>query len=124
MRPHPDARRAQLRYLLPAIELRRLLGEARAAAESFSLTYRRVSVSGAPFDGHTVTLVERQLPDGRRKRRCTVRRPTGLARWLGAQCAPDEIGLLPASDWWLSGLLLAFPLPMQPDGQRELGCLA
>ena len=31
-------------------------------------------------------------------------------------CPPDELALLPASDWWSTGMLLAFPMPMREDG--------
>ena len=43
---------------------------------------------------------------------------------FGAACPSDELALLPASDWWLTGMLLAFPLPMRADGVHEMGCLA
>ena len=58
MKPHPDPARPQLEYLLPAVELRRLLAEARANNESFTLTYKRVSRTGAPFAGRVVDVVD------------------------------------------------------------------
>lgn len=123
MRPHPNPNHEQLRYMLPAIELRRLLAESRALDESFSLTYRRISKTGAAFTNRTVKLVETQLADGRRVSHC--RASTGRhTAVLSKACAADEIALLPPSDWWLTGMLLAFPLPMRAGGEREMGCLA
>ena len=52
---------------------------------------------------------------------CAVR---GDAIVKNATCEDTELALLPASDWWLTGLLLAFPLPMRADSVHELGCLA
>ena len=40
-----------------------------------------------------------------------------------SNCAGQSANL-PAADWWLTSLLLAFPLPMRADGMREQGCLA
>jgi len=124
MKPHPDPRRKQLPYLLPAIELRRLLAEARERSESFRLTYRRLSRTNAPFDGRVVTLVETQRADGSRVSKCTARTGGVTRRLFPKRCEAGEIALLPPSDWWLTGLLLAFPLPMREGGERELGCLA
>ena len=125
MKPHPDPKHEQLRYLLPAIELRRLLAEARSRSESFTLTYRRVSTTGAPFDGRTVTLVEKQSANAQRSSRCRAHSSnSSMMSIFGGPCDADEIALLPPSDWWLSGLLLAFPLPMATGMQRELGCIA
>ena len=150
MRPPPLEPKlgSQLPYLLPAIELRRLLAEARARNESFGLRYRRLSVSGAPFAGRVVTLTEEVAlkPGG-----ASVRSRTCLAEDGGAadaarpprsdgappekkkkrkegktkaRCAANELAMLPSSDWWLAGMLIAFPLPMRADGSGELGCLA
>lgn len=121
MKPPPDTSRPQLKYLLPAVELRRLLGEARAERESFSLSYKRVSRTGASWAGRIVDVEERYDAGGRTVR-CTVRNTDGFG-W-GTACDDDELALLPASDWWLTELLLAFPLPMREDGVHELGCLA
>ena len=57
----------------------------------------------------------------RRTTRCTVR---GKVPGLRSTCPHDELALLPASDWWLTSLLLAFPMPMRKDGIHEVGCLA
>ena len=134
MKPHPDPARPQLEYLLPAVELRRLLAEARANNESFTLTYKRVSRTGAPFAGRVVDVVDSPVSStagsgkeestaalGTRHTRCTVR---GMLPGFSSECADDELALLPPSDWWLTGLLLAFPMPMRQDGVHELGCLA
>ena len=134
MKPHPDPARPQLQYLLPAVELRRLLAEARANNESFSLTYKRVSNTGAPFAGRVVDVVDSPVasPTGSGEEESTAARDTPRTRCTvrgtlpgsSSECADDELALLPASDWWLTGLLLAFPMPMREDGVHELGCLA
>jgi len=121
----PDSEAPQLPYLLPALELRRLLAEARARNESFELTYKRVSNTGAPFNGRLVHVVDSHV-DGAWQSRCSARVPgvAGLSSLSGA-CAADELAVLPSpADGWLATLLLSFPLPMSPDGQHELGCLA
>lgn len=104
----------QLAYLLPAVELRRVLGEARARNESFDLRYRRLSRS-APFNGRVVLL--REAAGGERS--CWLE---GVDK--GKPCATDELALLPPSNNWATYMLLAFPMPMRPDGTSELGCLA
>jgi len=121
MKP-PKGEGEQLHYLLPAIELRRLLAEARGRSESFTVKYKRVSASGASSAGRVVTLVEKQRPGGQVQRRCTAYKSAG-ASW-GAACDADELALLPPSAHWLTGMLLAFPLPMRPGHQGELGCIA
>ena len=140
MRPPADASLPQLPYYLPALELRRLLGEARARNETLALTYRRVSRTGATFAGRVVDVAD-TYDSGRLTTQCTVR-PRTPQLWQqfwpaqdppgahagsavgSASCEPEEIALLPPSDWWLTGLLLAFPLPMREDGIHEVGCLA
>ena len=116
----PDPKDPQLTYLLPALELRRLLAEARDRAESFTVTYRRVSRTNAPFAGRVVDVVDRYGSSGMRHTTCMIKD--------GGKCDDDELAMLPASSvhqwWWLTGLLLSFPLPMREDGVRELGCLA
>ena len=67
--------------------------------------------------------------DGRRRRECRAypNAPPRVGRWLaGSACAPDELALLGPSDWWLTGMLLAFPMPMREGSgyAREVGCLA
>jgi hypothetical protein len=104
----------QLPYLLPAVELRRLLGEARTLNESFSVRYRRLSHT-APFNGRVVHLQERANGE----RLCLLEGSD-----QGKLCDDDELALLPPSDHWATSLLLAFPMPMQSDGRTELGCLA
>lgn len=134
MRPEPNASKPQLQYLLPADELRRLLAEARERREPFTLTYKRVSTTGAPFAGRVVDVTETYsaAPEGggseddggasgSRRTHCTVRANVSA---LSTECEPDELALLPASGWWSTGLLLAFPLPMRDDGVHEVGCLA
>ena len=106
-------------YLLPFVELRRLLAEARAAGEAFDLTYRR-----------------RESPDGRWRRVRYARRRDGretcvaLGRWLkGSRCKAEERALLTtAPPAWAMKLLLFFPFPVRLEEKmgvesKELGCV-
>ena len=126
MKPDPDASKPQLPYLLPALELRRLLAEARTLNESFTLTYKRVSKTGAPFSGRVVRVAEVNI-DSMRRSSCTVNVESQSATtwWIDAHaCDSEELALLPAPNTWLTGLLLSFPLAMRADGVHEVGCLA
>jgi len=113
-------------YLLPASELRRLLEEARADARltgnAFNLTYTRLAKTpqGAVVDARRVTL----LDDDGHHASCVVDDT--------APCAADELALAPpigatphggVGASWLTSLLLAFPVPLRPDG-GDVGCLA
>jgi len=113
MRP-PANMSEQIPYLLPAVELRRLLAEARDLGETFSLHYRRVSRT-APFNGRIVHLHE--VAGGERS--CSLKGSDE-----GKLCDSDELALLPPVKSWATSLLLAFPMPMAKDGKSELGCLA
>ena len=100
------------------------MAEARARNESFTLTYRRVSKTGAPFAGRVVTLREDAAQS---TRRCTLvveaRGGRGFPARRRRACPPDELALLPPPASWLTAMLLAFPMPMRDDG-GELGCIA
>ena len=115
---------AFVRYSVPALELRRLLAEARALNESFRLVY--TVLPGLTGDeawrraaaGRTVTLNE----DGRGMARCTVACAHAL---LGpCDCAPTELARLPPPGWLASKVLVQQAYPILDEAQvgDELPC--
>ena len=105
--PQPSPLGQDVPYTLRALELRRILADARAAGEAFSLTYSHLpGAEGdeawrreARVDDTLVVLTE----DGRGGRVCTYHRRPKERGWLGlfalrrrAPCAADELALLPA----------------------------
>mmetsp|Transcript_36806 Transcript_36806/g.60927 ORF Transcript_36806/g.60927 Transcript_36806/m.60927 type:complete len:573 (+) Transcript_36806:54-1772(+) len=113
----PPAAMPLARYSLHALELRRLLGEARQRNEKFNLRYTRLAGSNGNESwringsGSVVDLEE----DGNGGRRCHVD---------GKECTADEIPLLPAPSYWELKLVLGQPYPIltPEDGQSELHC--
>ena len=130
-----------VRYTVPALELRRLLGEARRAAaaanSSFSLRYTRLA--GARGDetwrsssrGVAVRLTR---DDGRGNGRCVCRDEAETAtdaRWRRAwrtlgggwrPCAPDELALLPEPPAAALKLSLFYPYAIVAEAGEELVC--
>ena len=121
-------------YTLPALELRRMLHEAREANESFTLTYDRLPRAAPEGDAReawrrtavaaTVVLKE----DGRGGRRCRVRERItaigGGARWGGwHRCAEDELAMQPPPEAsLLMKMLLFLPYPILP-GSDAVPCV-
>lgn len=106
-----------VRYTVPALEFRRLLKEARAQNESFSVTYTVLDGDGDEIwrrgaAGRTVTLVE----NGAGNRACSVAR----AGPFKSACDPGEIALLPAPGWLASKLLLQQPYPIIEEETEDL----
>jgi len=112
------------KYTLPALELRRLLDEARARSEAFSITY--TVLEGALGDekwrkssaGRTVTISE----DGKGGVRCSVSSSGFL--FLGAACAPGELALQPPPGYWPTKTIVRQPYPIvhAPETDEELLC--
>jgi hypothetical protein len=112
--PAADAPTAAL-YSVPALELRRLIGEAQARGESFELSYTRLSVAVPPAlkanieawrqRGAGVDVVYRWDAKARTAT-CSLGR--GL---FPPSCAADEVALLPPPQWPVS-LMLFQPLPV------------
>ena len=123
--PNGAAGRPFVRYTLPALELRQMLGRMRELNESFTLVYTRISGTPPRNDhaaaeawraegcGRRITLVERArggegVGAGGGERSCTqldtcqardsLLSAWFLPAWWWAQepCAPDEIGMLAA----------------------------
>ena len=113
-----------VRYTVPALELRRLLAEARASNESFSMTY--TVLDGASGDeawrrhgtGRTVKVEE----DGRGGASCAVMR--GGSLFGGSdECAPTELARLPPPGPIARKLLLQQSYPIvDDDGGEEMPC--
>ena len=114
---------------VPFVELRRLLAEARASGEAFTLTYRardrahggwrRVKVAQRGEGHSTCRVLRAPLQDLTRR-----------SDLLGAACTDEERVLLgTAPPAWAMRSLLFFPFPMKiEDGidaqTAELGCLS
>ena len=107
-----------VRYTVPAIELRRMLAEARrAAAESrtpFDLSYTRLV--GAQGDeawrvNSTGVVVELRGDDGDGHGQCLSR---GDLRGSWSPCDPDELALLPEPPPWELKLSLYYPYAVVP----------
>ena len=109
-------------YTLPALELRRVLAEARAASsEPFVLEYEHLpgTVGDERWRQEAVESTVRLSENGRGGRSCRIR-AAGAYFWKA--CADDEPGLLPASGGWLAKIRIFFPLPVHP-GLDELPCI-
>jgi len=111
-----------LAYVLPAFELRRLLGLARARKETFQLTYtlipstmRKVSEWRA-MKGAKVELVEQEG----RTVKCTLGDEGGQKR---TACGATEIAMLPPPPRWLQWMLVPYPVPLIPgEVHDEVHC--
>ena len=115
--PHPFTP-----YTLPALELRRVLAEARAASsEPFVLEYGHLpgSVGDERWRQEAVESTVRLSENGRGGRSCRIR-AAGAYFWKA--CADDEPGLLPAPGGWLAKIRIFFPLPVHA-GLDELPVL-
>lgn len=114
--PPPPAG-APARYSLPALELRRVLAEARERNEAFSMRYTELHGMEGDEDwrrassGRVVQL--REFGDGRRE--CKLKG--------GGECAEDELCNLPPPVWWARKWLVQQPYPILEGDQRaELTC--
>mmetsp|Transcript_17159 Transcript_17159/g.52784 ORF Transcript_17159/g.52784 Transcript_17159/m.52784 type:complete len:552 (+) Transcript_17159:1253-2908(+) len=113
--------RAFVPYTLPAHELRRVLGEVRAAGEPFELAYDRLP--GAVGDEawrRTATASSVYLSDDGRGGRSCRRRAADAYLWEA--CAEDEVGLLPPPSGLLAKVRIFFPYPIHP-GVEGLPCM-
>jgi len=115
--PHPFSP-----YTVPALELRRVLAEARAASsEPFVIEYDRLpgTVGDERWRQEAVESTVRLSDNGRGGRSCRIR-AAGAYFWKA--CADDEPGLLPAPSGWLAKIRIFFPLPVHA-GLEELPCI-
>lgn len=120
--PGPDdgggERRPFAKFTVSALELRRLLTEARERGEVFRLTYTVLGSEGderwrrtAP--GRTVTLRE----DGLGSRQCSEH----CGMMMMCACAPAELGLLPPPGYWPMKTLIQQPYPIIDGAERVEG---
>ena len=115
--PHPFTP-----YTLPALELRRVLAEARAASsEPFVLEYDKLpgTVGDESWRQEAVESTVRLSENGRGGRSCRIR-AAGAYFWKA--CADDEPALLPPPSGWLAKIRIFFPLPVHA-GLDELPCI-
>ena len=113
------------RYTVTALEMKRLLAEARATGEKFEITYTLLDATGGDERwrrdslGRTVTL----KADGKGKRSCTV--GCGPLELIPCPCAADELPLQPPPSYWASKTLIQQPYPIVDDAHKwegELVC--
>ena len=115
--PHPFTP-----YTLPALELRRVLAEARAASsEPFVLEYDKLpgTVGNEKWRQEAVESTVRLSENGRGGRSCRIR-AAGAYFWK--MCSDDEPALLPPPSGWLAKIRIFFPLPVHA-GLDELPCI-
>ena len=124
-----------VRYTVPALELRRLLAEARHAAaatnSTFDLTYTRLRPSATEDEawrararGVSVRLTH---DDGRGNGACFARDEAGGSRWATAlrgwkACSPNELALGPEPAAVALKLMLFYPYAILPEAPGELVC--
>ena len=124
-----------VRYTVPALELRRLLAEARRAAAAtnttFDLTYTRLRPSAkedeawrAHARGVTVRL---KHDDGRGNGECLSRDDAGGSRWATTlrgwnACSLTELALAPEPAAIALKLMLFYPYAILPEAPGELVC--
>lgn len=109
------------RYVVPAFELRRLLGLARARKETFRLTYTHIPSSmrtvseWRTMKGTQVHLLE----EGGRTVECTFSDASGQK----TACESTEIALLPPPPRWLQWMLAPYPVPLvEGETHDEVHC--
>lgn len=115
--PHwtPESKLPFPAYTLPALELRRLLTEARELNESFRITYDRLPGDVGDESWRRTAIASQVIldEDGKGGRRCQSR-PAGA--WLWRQCADDEIAMQPPPyGGILMKLLVSFPYAVIDD---------
>ena len=136
--PRWDARSGApfVRYTVPALELRRMLSEARQVAAAsnttFSLTYTRLAASASTADdegwrAHAKGVAVRLSgDDGRGHFRCLSRDENAAPRRVPvgggwSACKHDELALLPKPSALALKLSLYYPYAIVPEAE-ELVC--
>ena len=109
------------RYTVPALELRRMLAEARAGSDAFELVY-------TILDGSFGDEAWRASSAGRRKVRVRENPSKGASQCVvlsngGKPCDASDIPNLPASlSVWERALGVWNPHPILPGGHEEMHC--
>ena len=109
-----------VRYTVPALQLRRMLAEARASGEPFELEY-------TVLDGSAGGEAWRASSAGRRRVRLREDQSRGrsictIASAGDEACPPDELALLPALQLWENALGVWNPHPIVPGMSAEMHC--
>ncbi|KAL1514558.1 hypothetical protein AB1Y20_003653 [Prymnesium parvum] len=114
----PDSSSPFIKYTMPAMELRRVLWEARERNESFSIEYSRLpgGQGDETWRSSSSTARVKLVENAHGKRICKV--ITGL--W-SSPCAEDEVALAPPLSAWQRRVMLFFPHAIEP-GAAQLPC--
>ena len=116
--PPPPAG-AFVRYTVPALQLRRMLAEARAAAEPFELEYSVLDGHGdEAWRASSAGLRRVRLSEDPRRGRSVC----GVASDGGKACGPDELARLPALLPWEHAWGVWNPHPILPAMSAEMHC--
>ena len=129
--PPPSGVDAFVRYTVPALQLRRMLAEAREAAEPFELEYTVLDGDGGDEAWRASSAGQRRVrlrEDPRRKlSACVVASSSAVEHLVGATryneaCAPDELARMPALRPWEHALGVWNPHPILPAMGAEMHC--
>lgn len=99
-----------LRYTVPALELRRMLSDARERDEAFYLDYSRLPESGKLDSLNSLSQVDDQIHftmDTHKAVTCT-RRVANASE----PCTSEELAVLPAPSWLARKLHIGYPIPL------------
>ena len=116
--------------MVPLVELRRLLSEARAAGESFSLTYRQRQQGSTGAAGSSGAWRRVRIKQKPGQFSCSALADGWWRVGWPSACTVEERQLLTtAPPAWAMRLLLFFPFPMPLSEEvdvssAELGCLS
>jgi len=105
------------KFSVPAIELRRLLSEAKAGGEAFDLEYSRVLLHDE--DEETTPKVRVSFDASGKLLSCAVRATKSAEE---EACASNEIALLPPPPKWALKHLIYIPLPVIDNSDHKLTC--
>ena len=137
--PPPSGVDTFVRYTVPALQLRRMLAEARAAAEPFELEYTVLDGNALLSDGTVagdevwrassagIRRVRLREDPSRKLSACVVASSFGVEHLVkvtryNETCAPDELARMPALRPWEQALGVWNPHPILPEMSDEMHC--
>jgi len=137
--PPPSGVDAFVRYTVPALQLRRMLAEARAAAEPFELEYTVLDGNALLSDGIVagdevwrassagIRRVRLREDPSRKLSACVVASSSDVEHLVkvtryNEACAPDELARMPALRPWEHALGVWNPHPILPEMSDEMHC--
>ena len=118
-------KKADPAYVIPAYELRRALALARERSEAFSLKYTplplalRTPSQWKAYVGAAVVLKE---SGGGARSKCMVVQPRTVWPFGRGACADNELVLQPPPRWWLTKLLIPYPIPLLEGAGDGVHC--